>query len=308
MAVVFYSQADDPAPWRQAFAAALPEMDFREWPDVGDPERIRYALVWNPPKGALAKFPNLQAVLALGAGVDSLLTDDTIPDVPVVRLRDAGLAPQMVEYAIYGVLHFQRDMFVYRELQKNRTWKPLPPVMAGQWPVGIMGTGVIGGLIAKRLVALGYPVRGWSRSGVHIDGVESFAGEKRLGDFLSDSRVVVNVLPLTSQTAGILNARTFAAMPCGSYVINIGRGGHLIENELLAALEAGQIAGAMLDVFNEEPLPVSSALWSHPRVIVTPHIAGVTVATEAEAQVIENVKRMERGEAPVGIVDRTKGY
>ena len=308
MAVLFYSQADDPAPWRRAFAEAFSDLAFEVWPDVSDPERVRYALVWNPPKGELAKLPNLKAVLALGAGVDSLLADDTIPLVPVVRLLDAGLAPQMAEYAVYGVLHFQRDMFEYRAQQQARNWTPRPPVMASQWPVGILGTGVIGGLIAKHLVALGYPVRGWSRSGRHLQGVDSFYGDERLGDFLSGSRVVVNVLPLTSHTTGILNVRTFSRMPRGSYVINIGRGGHLIENDLLAALDSGQIAGAMLDVFNEEPLPPSSPLWSHPRVIVTPHIAGVTIAAEAEAQVIENVRRMERGEAPVGVVDRARGY
>ncbi len=308
MSVVFYSMADDPRPWQRAFAAAFPEMPFQVWPDVENIDSVRYALVWNPPPGLLQKLPGLRAVLALGAGVDALLADPTTPQVPVVRLLDAGLAPQMAEYAVYAVLHFHRRMRDYRELQNKHVWNPLAPVSANEWTVGVMGTGVIGGLIARRLVMLGYRVLGWSRSGASIEGVEIHAGEAQLDSFLAGSRVIVNALPLTAQTRGILNAKSFAAMPRGSYVVNIGRGGHLVEKDLLAALESGQIAGAMLDVFEEEPLPASHPFWSHPNVIVTPHIAGVTIAAEAEAQVIENVRRMERGEGPVGVVDRTKGY
>ena len=308
MSVIFYSEGDDPKPWRSAFAASFPAMPFHVWPDVGEVESVRYALVWNPPPGLLDKFPRLRAVLALGAGVDGLLADPTTPDVPVIRLIDAGLAPQMAEYAVYAVLSFHRAMPQYDAQQAKPVWRPLKPVLSSQWAVGVMGTGIIGGLIAKNLVALGYAVRAWSRSGTRIDGVESFAGDAELDSFLSGSRVVVNALPLTDKTAGILGARTFSSMSPGSYVVNIGRGGHLIEDDLLAAIDDGHIAGAMLDVFSEEPLPVTHPFWPHPRVVVTPHIAGVTVASEAEAQVIENVKRMERGESPVGVVDRERGY
>ncbi len=308
MSVLFYSKTDDPRPWRRAFAAALPEMPFKVWPDVEDIDSVRYALVWNPPPGLLKTLPKLRAVLALGAGVDALLADTTTPQVPVVRLLDAGLAPQMAEYAVYAVLRFHRRMRDYERQQQQRIWNQLTPLAASGWSVGVMGAGVIGGLILKHLVALGYRTCGWSRSGTSIEGVESFAGESGLDAFLSNCRVVINVLPLTPLTTSILGRRTFDAMPRGSYVVNIGRGGHLVEEDLLDALDSGQIGGAMLDVFNDEPLPQSSRLWSHPKVIVTPHIAGVTIAAEAEAQVIENVKRMERGEQPVGVVDRAKGY
>ncbi len=308
MSVLFYSKTDDPRPWRRAFAAALPEMPFEVWPDVEDIDSVRYALVWNPPPGLLKTLPKLRVVLALGAGVDALLADTTTPQVPVVRLLDAGLAPQMAEYAVYAVLRFHRRMRDYERQQQQRIWNQLTPLAASGWSVGVMGAGVIGGLILKHLVALGYRTCGWSRSGTSIEGVESFAGESGLDAFLSNCRVVINVLPLTPLTTSILGRRTFDAMPRGSYVVNIGRGGHLVEEDLLDALDSGQIGGAMLDVFNDEPLPQSSRLWSHPKVIVTPHIAGVTIAAEAEAQVIENVKRMERGEQPVGVVDRVKGY
>ena len=308
MSVLFFSEADDPQPWRKAFVAAFPQMQFQVWPDVADVEPVRYALVWNPPPGLLEKLPNLRAVLSLGAGVDSLLADPTTPQVPVVRLLDAGLAPQMAEYAVYAVLYFHRRMRDYEKQQQQRIWNPLAPMPANSWTVGVMGAGVIGGLILRHLVTLGYRVCGWSRSGTAIEGVESFAGEAEMNSFLSSCRVIINVLPLTPATTGILCTQTFNAMPRGSYVVNIGRGGHLVEDDLLVALDSGPIAGAMLDVFNEEPLPQSSPLWSHPHVIITPHIAGVTIAAEAEAQVIENVKRMERGEQPVGVVDRAKGY
>ena len=308
MSILFYSRGDDPQPWRDALTNAFPDIAFEIWPDVRDLNAVRYALVWNPPAGMLAKLPNLRAVLALGAGVDSLLADPTTPQVPVVRLVDAGLAAQMAEYAVYGVLHFHRRMGDYRRLQQERKWKPLEPVPANQWAVGIMGTGVIGGLIAGYLIALGYRVRGWSRSGKPVKGVEVFAGDDQFEPFLSGSNAVINVLPLTEHTRSILNTRAFSAMPRASYIINIGRGGHLVEAELLDALESGQVAGAMLDVFNEEPLPASSPLWAHPNVVITPHVAGVTIAAEAEAQVVANIRRMEQGESPVGIVDRAKGY
>ncbi len=308
MSVVFYSEADPPKPWRNAFAAVFPQMQFHVWPDVGDVESVRYALVWNPPSGMLNKYPNLKAVLALGAGVDYLLADPGTPDVPVIRLLGAGLAPQMAEYAVYAVLHFHRAMPEYHVQQSKSVWQPHAPVLSSQFTVGVMGAGIIGGLIAEHLVELGYAVRCWSRSGSSIDGVESFAGDAQLNEFLSACRVVVNALALTDKTVGILGTNTFMSMPPGSYVVNIGRGGHLVEDDLLAALDSGHIAGAMLDVFNEEPLPANHPFWSNPRVVVTPHIAGVTVASEAEAQVIENVKRMERGEPPVGAVDRQRGY
>ena len=170
---------------------AFPKMPFHVWPDVADIESVRYALVWNPPPGLLKTFPNLKAVLALGAGVDGLLSDSTTPDVPVIRLLDAGLAPQMAEYAVYAVLHFHRGMPAYQAQQAKSVWQPLAPVPSREWAVGVMGTGIIGGLIARNLVALGYAVRGWSRTGTRVDGVESFAGDVQLDAFLSGSRVVV---------------------------------------------------------------------------------------------------------------------
>lgn len=284
-------------------------MAFRIWPDCEPRKAIRYALVWRQPPGSLAKLPNLKAILVLGAGVDSVLSDPGLPaDVPVVRLVDAGLPGPMAEYALYAVLHFQRRMADYFEQQRAAIWRPLDELLARQWPVGVMGLGVIGAAVAQRIAAQGYPVAGWSRSGKPVEGIDVFTGASGLEPFLARTRVLVNVLPLTPHTRGILSASTFAAMPCGSYVVNIGRGGHVTDAGLIAALDSGQLAGAMLDVFDQEPLPATHPFWRHPKVIVTPHVAAPTLASESEAQVVDNIGRLERGELPVGIVDRDKGY
>jgi glyoxylate/hydroxypyruvate reductase len=284
-------------------------MAFRVWPDTGPTDAIRYALVWRQPPGSLARLANLKAILVLGAGVDSVLSDPELPaDVPVVRLVDAGLRGPMAEYALYAVLHFQRRMADYFEQQRDAIWRPREELLARQWPVGVMGLGVIGAAVAQRVAAQGYPVAGWSRIGKPVEGVEVLAGAEGFQAFLSRTRVLVNVLPLTPQTCGILSARTFAAMPRGSYVVNIGRGGYLRDADLIAALDSGQLAGAMLDVFEQEPLPAAHPFWRHPKVIVTPHVAAPTLASESEAQVIESIRRLERGDPPIGLIDYRKGY
>lgn len=309
MSILFYSETDAPEPWRAAFARELPRLPFRVWPEPGDDLDVRYALVWKPKPGLLARFPNLKAILSLGAGIDHLLLDPELPrGVPVARLLDAGFAQQMAEYSAYAVLHFQHRMPDFMAQQQRAEWRQHAPALAREWGVGVMGLGVIGGAIAARIAALGFPVRGWSRSRKTLAGVECFHGEHGLDEFLAGSRVLVNVLPLTPRTEGILDARTFARMPRGAFVVNIGRGAHLVEEDLLAALQSGQLGGAMLDVFRKEPLPVDHPFWSHPKILVTPHVAGVTIASEAEAQVIENVRRLERGEPPLGLVDLERGY
>ncbi len=284
-------------------------MAFRVWPETGPTDAIRYALVWKHQPGSLAQLPNLKAILVLGAGVDSVLADPGLPsDVPVIRLVDAGLPGPMAEYALHAVLHFQRRMVDYFAQQRSAIWQPREEFLARDWPVGVMGLGVIGGFVAQRIAAMGYPVAGWSRSDKSFKGVEVFAGAANLDSFLARTRVLLNVLPLTPQTRGILGARTFAAMPRGSYVVNIGRGGHVIDADLIAALDSAHLAGAMLDVFEREPLPITHPFWRHPKVIVTPHVAAPTLASESEAQVVDAIRRLERGDPAVGVVDLGKGY
>ncbi|MCW5626747.1 MAG: glyoxylate/hydroxypyruvate reductase A [Burkholderiales bacterium] len=307
--IVFYSRTDDPAPWREIFARELPHLAFRVDPDIGDPAEVHYTLVWKPPAGWHGQFPHLRAILSLGAGVDALLTDASLPShVPVVRLLDGGLGRQMAEYAAYGVLHFHRRMHEYAARQRTGTWEMLEPRSTESCVVGVMGLGVLGVQAVRLIDALGFPVIGWSRTPKDLGAVETFSGAPGLDAFLARTRVLVNFLPLTPQTSGILDRRLFARLPRGSYLVNVARGGHLVEPDLLAALDDGQIDGALLDVFGSEPLPPDHPFWQHPKIVVTPHVAGVTLADEAAAQIIANVRRLENGEAPVGIVDRAAGY
>lgn len=308
MSLVFYSRTDAPEPWRAALAEALPDLEFRVWPDIGAPEAVRYTLVWKPPHGWHTQFPNLEAILSLGAGVDALLSDPQLPaHVPIVRMVDAGMGRQMAEYAAYGVLHFHRRMQEYAQQQRLGVWQPLEPVTTERWPVGIMGLGVLGTQAARLIAALGYPTLGWSRTPKQIPGVRCYAADD-LDTFLAQTQCLVNFLPLTAATTGILDARLFASLPQGACLINLARGGHVVDADLLAALDSGRLGGAMLDVFNDEPLPATHPYWRHPKVVLTPHIAAVTLASEAAAQVIANLQRLERGEAPLGVVDRTAGY
>ena len=309
MTILFYSETDDPEPWRKAFAEQLPDIAFRVWPDVGDASSVRYALVWKPKAGLLATLPNLQAILALGAGVDPIIEDASWSrSVPLVRLVDAGLAQQMSEYALYGVLHFHLRMDRYAQQQAEGKWHQLPPVLAKDRTVGVAGLGVLGGECAAKLASQGFRVIGWSRRAKSLPGIETFESQAGLRDFLRHTEILVNFLPLTAETRGLLDRNAFAQLPHGACIINIARGPHVNEADLIAALDSGHLGGALLDVFHSEPLPVDHPFWHHPKVIVTPHVAAQTVAALAVSQVIDNIRRIERGESPLGLVDPHRGY
>jgi len=309
LCIVFQSDTDDPGPWREALTRALPRLDFRVWPQAGRLEEIDYALVWKPPPGMLRSLPRLKAILSLGAGVDHILRDPQLPTaVPITRMVDAGLAVQMSEYALYGLLHFHRHMDRYAEQQRAGQWRQLAAVTPQARTVGVMGLGVLGADFARKAVALGFRVLGWGRSPRRIENVETFAGTAAMSDFLARAQVLVNFLPLTPETHGILDARTFARLPRGAFLINLARGEHVVESALLAALDSGQLGGALLDVFGTEPLPLEHPFWRHPRVVITPHIAGQAVAELMVEQVVDNIRRIEGGEAPLGLVDRRRGY
>lgn len=309
MALAFYSETDDPGPWRDAILAALPDVDFRVSPDLGDPAEIDCTLVWKPPKGWHRQFPNLRAILSLGAGVDALLEDTDLPTgIPITRMVDAGMGRQMAEYAAYGVMHFHRRMDEYARLQREGLWRPLAPVSAREFPVGILGLGVLGSQAAELLVSMGYPVRAWSRSRKQATGVESYCGPGELDGFLGGVRVLVNFLPLTPETRGFINHELLRRLPRGAYLINLARGGHVVEDDVLASLDDGTLNGALLDVFGVEPLAREHPFWRHPKVLITPHVAAVTQADDAAAQVIANLKRLRSGEPLRGVVDRARGY
>jgi len=285
------------------------ELYLRVWPDVGRSEEIIFVLSWKHPHGEMKKFPKLRCISSLGFGVDHVLRDPDLPaGVPVTRLVDQGMIDGMSEYVLAAVLAYTRQFDLYRQDQVQKKWTKRIPKLPQQVRVGIMGLGHLGSDAARKLQSLGFTVFGWSRAPKEIEGIISFAGEEGLDEFLARSDILICLLPLTPATEGILNRRTFSKLPAGAYVINAARGEHLVEEDLIAALASGHIAGACLDVFRQEPLPESHAFWSHPRVTVTPHIASLTYPKNVAPQIIENYRRVRSGQPPLHVVDRRRGY
>ena len=309
MSFLFLCTGVEPDQWTAALKALEPELDIRIWPDTGPVEEIEYALVWLPPPGELKRFSNLRAIFSFGAGVEDILADPNLPaDVPLTRLVEPGLAVGMREFVLWSVLHYHRRMPEYAVQQREKTWRLLRQVLPGDRRVGIMGLGVLGATAAKSLVELGFDVAGWSRSKKDILGVESYYGADALAPFLARTEILVCLLPLTAETRGILNATTLSQLPRGAYLINAARGGELVEKDLLAALDSGQIVGATLDVFATEPLPADHPFWTHPKVTVLPHAAADTLPESAAAAVINNLRRSLADQPLLHVVNRSKGY
>ncbi|EPL2505618.1 glyoxylate/hydroxypyruvate reductase GhrA [Klebsiella pneumoniae] len=312
MEIIFYHPTFDTQYWICELEKQLPGARVREWKS-GDNRPADYALVWHPPVEML-QGRALKAVFALGAGVDSILSKlrdhpDMLPlSIPLFRLEDTGMGRQMQEYAVSQVLHWFRRFDDYQALKLASRWQPLPEYRADEFTVGIMGAGVLGAKVAESLQPWGFPLRVWSRSRKSWPQVQSFAGQAELGEFLQGTRVLINLLPNTAETAGIINQTLLAQLPDESYVLNLARGVHVVEEDLLAALNSGKLKGAMLDVFSREPLPQESPLWAHPRVAMTPHVAAVTRPMEAITYIAETISRLEQGEPVSGQVDRQRGY
>jgi glyoxylate/hydroxypyruvate reductase A len=309
MALLFKSDIDRGDSWRRVLLELEPGLDLREWPEIGDPNDIEYALVWKPPQGELKTYPNLKAIFSLGAGIDHLASDPELPQgVPVVRMVEPGLTAGMTEFVIMSVLYHHRFMLDYAAQARAHRWHEIDQVPAWERRVGIMGLGVLGGDAAEALVGLRFDVAGWSGSPKDLPGVTSFHGADGFLPFLNRSDILVCLLPLTPETTDILDARAFAALPKGAALISVGRGPQVVEEDLLAALDSGHLDGATLDVFREEPLPADSPFWDHPRVVVIPHVASMTIARGACEFVIDNIRRFEAGQALRHVVDLDKGY
>ncbi len=312
MEILFYHPSFDNAFWVNALRDALPDARVRVWVP-GDNAPADYALVWHPPVEML-EGRKLKAVFALGAGVDAILgqlkAHPQMLDaaVPLFRLEDTGMAQQMQEYAVSQVLHWFRRFDDYQALKGEAKWQPLEEYAHEDFTVGILGAGVLGAKVAEALLKWGFPLRCWSRSRKDLPDVTSFAGAQELGEFLQGTRVLINLLPNTPETAGIIDRSLLAQLEEGSYLLNLARGVHLVEADLLQALESGKVKGAMLDVFREEPLPADNPLWAHPRVAITPHIAAVTRPQEAITYICRTIRQLERGEPVSGRVDRARGY
>lgn len=307
--LMFVSPEDPVDLWTAALADYMPELEVRVHPDLGDPADIDYALVYKPPHGLLAQLPNLKVILSIAAGCDHILADPELPPgLPIVRMVDDNLRDMMSEYALYGVLHFQRNFDDYRREQPDGIWHRRWPRYTPETDVGILGLGAIGRDVAEKLRLLGFRVHGWSRNPKQIDGVTCYDGDGGLMAMLAQCRYVVCVLPLTEATRGIINAETLAAMPAGGAIVNIGRGGHVVDDDLLAALDRGHISGAFLDVFNTEPLPPEHPYWRHPRVWTTPHIAGELVPRSCARSVVRNIRHHLAGEPLENVLDLDRGY
>ena len=309
MALLFVSPFHDPKPWVAAIRDRMPELEIRVWPEIGDPAGIHYALAWKPPAGLLAGLPNLKGVSSVGAGVEHLLDDPTLPaSLPVARIVDDRLVGGMTEYVLLHVLRHHRKLDLLIANQRAGRWRWIPPADTLRTTVGVMGLGVLGGAAAVALADLGFRVIGWSTGLKDLRGVESFAGDDQRDAFLALSQILVCLLPLTPATRGILNRDTLRRLPHGAYVINAGRGGQMVEEDLLGLLESGHLSGATLDVFQHEPLSAGHPFWSHPRVTVTPHNAADSIPESIAPQIVENVRRARAGQPLINLVDRAKGY
>ena len=311
MAVVLLvtPRTDEAGDWGRLLRQRIPGVDFRVHPDGGNPADIEVALAWKPPHGLLARLPALKLICSLGMGVDHLLEDPQLPrTVPLARLVDRNMAEQISEYALYAALHFHRRFDVYERFQRTGRWQELPLPHTAARRVGVMGLGVIGEDCARKVRALGFRVLGWSRTPKRIDGIRCFDGPGQLAQFLGETEILLLALPLTPQTAGILNARSLRSLPSGCYVVNVARGGLIVEADLLQALDAGHVAGAFLDVTEHEPLPPGHPLWTHPNVRITPHIAGLTNPQTAIEPIAENIRRLSAGEPLLDLVDLARGY
>ena len=297
----------EPERWLAHLQTLLPDDELHAWPETGDPDAVEFVIGWRLPRATVRSFVNLRYVLSLSAGAEQWLVDG-MPDVPVVRLEDPSMSDEMAAYSLYWVMHHQRSFDRALDHQRAREWREPASVPAWEHRVGILGFGLIGARIARAFSDLGYPVRGWSRTGRRGEIGVQYAGADQLASFLGDSDSVINVLPSTGQTRHVLDAARLDQFTEGSLLVNIGRGATVDEAALVAALDDGPIDAAVLDVTDPEPPDEDSPLWDHPRVTLTPHVAGRTRLETAATLVVENIERIRNGDAPFPLLDRGRGY
>jgi len=306
MRITFCCTDTKPEPWLDALRQALPHADVSLWHSGASP--ADYAVVWAPPQAFFDEQPQLKAAFNIGAGVDALLALKVPAHTRLVRLDDAGMSVQMAEYVCHALIRHTREFDVYEADTRAQKWSFRKPLDRADFPVGVLGLGVLGTRVAQAVAQFEFPVLGWSRSAKQVAGVQCFSGAQELDQFLSKTRVLVNLLPLTPETENILNRSTLSQLQSGAYLINVARGRHLVEEDLLVLLENGHVAGATLDVFRTEPLPADHPFWKHPRITVTPHTSARTLRSESIAQIVGKMQAMERGEPVAGVVDVVRGY
>ena len=309
MRVTFCCTDTNAQPWLDGLRFALPNACVELWTAGTKP--ADYAVVWAPPQQFFDEQTTLKAIFNIGAGVDALLKLKTPVGVPVVRLDDAGMSVQMAEYVCHAVIRHYREFDAYEADVATGKWSYRKPRTRVDFPVGVMGLGVLGERVALALKQFDFPLLGWSRFAKRIEGVQCFSGVEGLNDFLAATRILVCLLPLTPETENVLNQRNLARLLPGGYVINVARGGHLVDDDLIALLDSGHLAGATLDVFRQEPLPAAHPFWQHPKITVTPHTSARTLRAESIAQIAGKILALHTGVAIAiipGVVDMKKGY
>tara|TARA_R110001583_G_scaffold96819_3_gene241352 strand:+ start:61106 stop:62098 length:993 start_codon:yes stop_codon:yes gene_type:complete len=295
--------------WKEAMNARLPDATIYTRDDTYNPAEIDFALLWKQPQGMMKSLANVRGIFSLGAGVEHVLSAPSLPkNVPIVRLEDAGMAQQMVEYHMYAALHFMRDFDHYLRSQNEGDWHPRDVAEISDFRVGVMGLGALGATVATRLSEMGFTVSGWSRRMKVLERVKTFAGAETLDEFLAQTDILICLLPRTDKTEGLLDRARLSKLPGNAAIINASRGAVIVEEDLLRLLDTGHLRGAFLDVAVNEPLPSDHPFWNHPKIRLTPHIAAATRIGPAVDQIAENIARIDKGETPLGLVDRDIGY
>lgn len=309
MSITIFSQGRNTSRWAEALRERRPGLEVYTYPDTPAPEAVTFALAWNHPMGVFANFPNLKCIASTGAGVDHILRDPDLPNgAQITRIVDDNLTQDMALFVCAQVLNHVRGLHDYKEAQQQRDWKQHRYLRTDDVVIGVMGMGVLGSHTAQQLSRLGFKVHGWSRTHKLMEGVGTYAGSEELDTFLNKANILVCLLPLTKQTANVLNKDTFSKLPKGAYVINVARGEHLVDEDLIDMLDSGHLSGASLDVFREEPLPAEHPFWGHPRINLTPHVASITDPASAVSQILENYDRLRHGEPLQNVVSQAKGY
>ena len=309
MSLLLIVERRDPERWKEILLREDVDIDIEIWPEVQHPEKVQFAVVWRHPPYSLSGFDNLKAVSSLGAGVDHILSDETLPeDIKICRVVDENLVGQMKEYMAAAVSNYRLNTFTYYRQQQKGEWQPLTKRSVDSLKIGVMGLGQIGLPVAEEFVEAGYEVTGWSNSLKEIEGVQTFAGDEGLDDFLAQTNVLICLLPLTPETEGILNLELLKKMKHPGFLINAGRGAQLVEEDLIYALDKGWLTGAQLDVFREEPLPENHPFWNRENIIITPHVSAESEPASVAPQIINNYKRVLSGQPLKNEVNRERKY
>lgn len=309
MSIAILTNFRNPATWKNALQAKLPNTKIDVFKESKDALNATFLVCWKPEKDQLKAFPNLKVIQSLGAGVDHIFDTNKIKDrIKVVRIIDERLSTDMWEYVLATTMYHLKDFAQYNRQESYQYWRTHQYKTIPETTVSVLGLGQIGGYVAQQFAKLGFKTQGWSNSPKKIRKVKSFVGEKQLPKLLKQTDVLINILPLTTSTTGILNEKLLSQLPRGAYLINVGRGGHLVEVDLIPLIDNGHLSGASLDVFHTEPLPQKHPFWTHPKIQITPHVASLTNLESAINQVVENYKRMKRGEKLLNEVSPEKGY